>query len=91
MHTFELLFKGFVQGVGFRYHVYQCATRHQLTGHVENLPDGQVKAIVQSATPSIDAFIDDLFKTPYNLIKIEKLTIEELPIHDKFTTFSIRY
>lgn len=91
MHTFELIFKGNVQGVGFRYHVYQCALKSQVQGFVENLNDGTVKAIVQTTENSIDYFIDEAFNTPYRLIKIDKIDINEITPTETYQDFSIHY
>ncbi|NLJ17289.1 acylphosphatase [Globicatella sulfidifaciens] len=91
MHTFELIFKGNVQGVGFRYHVYQCALKSQVKGFVKNLNDGTVKAIVQTTENSIDCFIDEVFNTPYRLIKIDKIDINEITPTETYQDFSIHY
>lgn len=91
MHTYELIFKGTVQGVGFRYHVYQCALKSHVKGFVENLNDGTVKAIVQTNENSIDHFIDEVFNTPYRLIKIDKIDINEITPTETYQDFSIRY
>lgn len=91
MHTYELIFKGNVQGVGFRYHVYQCALKSQFKGFVENLNDGTVKAIVQTTENSLDDFIDEVFNTPYRLIKIDKIDINEITPTETYQDFSIHY
>lgn len=91
MHTFELIFKGSVQGVGFRYHVYHCALKYNLKGYVQNLNDGTVKAIIQTVESSIDHFIDEIFKTPYRLIKIDKIAINEINSTESYPDFSVRY
>ncbi|MHC4288506.1 MAG: acylphosphatase, partial [Planctomycetota bacterium] len=39
----QIIFKGRVQGVGFRYTTQRAASRYELTGYVRNLPDGTVE------------------------------------------------
>lgn len=51
---------GRVQGVGFRYFVYQSARRRGLTGSVRNLVDGKVEVIAQGDRALIDDLIVDL-------------------------------
>ena len=43
----HFIFKGRVQGVGFRITFYQQATRLHLTGWVRNLSNGDVEACLQ--------------------------------------------
>ena len=43
----HIIFTGRVQGVGFRFTVYDMANRYQLIGQVRNLGDGTVEMIAQ--------------------------------------------
>ena len=43
----HIIFKGRVQGVGFRYFCYTEANKMNLTGYVRNLYDGNVEMEVQ--------------------------------------------
>ena len=43
----HIIFKGQVQGVGFRYTTHRVAGRYDVTGFVRNLPDGTVEMLVQ--------------------------------------------
>lgn len=56
----HILFSGTVQGVGFRYTARQVASRHPVTGHVRNLPDGRVECVVEGKPDDIDDFVADL-------------------------------
>ena len=42
----HVIYKGRVQGVGFRYTCYRLAGNHEVTGFVKNLPDGSVDLIL---------------------------------------------
>ena len=43
----HIIFKGHVQGVGFRYVTQRIASQFPVTGYVRNLPDGTVEAVIQ--------------------------------------------
>ena len=51
----QIIFKGRVQGVGFRYTTQRAANRYDLAGLVLNLPDGSVEAFLQGTSPNIQA------------------------------------
>jgi len=55
---------GRVQGVGFRYFVYQSARSKGLTGTVRNLIDGKVEVIVQGERTPVDDLIAELKMGP---------------------------
>ncbi len=54
----EIIVKGLVQGVGFRYFVLRNAIKLDLTGYVQNLYSGEVLTVVEGEY----AFIEELFK-----------------------------
>jgi acylphosphatase len=56
-----VVFRGTVQGVGFRYTTAQLARSYpDLTGEVRNLPDGTVQLTVEGARLRADALINDI-------------------------------
>ena len=52
----QILYSGSVQGVGFRYTVKSLAAGFELTGTVQNLPDGMVELIVEGAKDELEGF-----------------------------------
>lgn len=54
----DLWFTGRVQGVGFRAQTLEVARGFEVTGFVQNLPDGRVYLHVEGADRQIDAFLD---------------------------------
>lgn len=58
VHHVTVFFTGRVQGVGFRYQTLQVAKGFEVSGYVQNLPDGRVKLEVEGAVAEIDAFIE---------------------------------
>lgn len=51
---------GIVQGVGYRYHCQEVATRLGLSGSVMNMPDGSVDIEVFGNKLLIDEFINNI-------------------------------
>lgn len=56
----HMIFRGRVQGVGFRFHSVHKARQLGLTGWVENLYDGSVEMEVQGEPKSIQELISYL-------------------------------
>jgi acylphosphatase len=58
------VFRGRVQGVGFRVFVEDAAIRHRLVGWVRNRRDGTVEALFAGSAERIDAVIDTCRRGP---------------------------
>ena len=56
----HVIFKGHVQGVGFRYTANHLAGRYNVTGYVRNLPDGAVEMLIQGPAQDVDNCIRDV-------------------------------
>lgn len=56
----NIIVKGLVQGVGFRYFVYYRAVRLNLTGYVKNLFNGDVEIDVEGDRSSIEELIKEV-------------------------------
>jgi acylphosphatase len=56
----EIIVKGMVQGVGFRWFVRRVALRLGLTGYVRNLPDESVQCEIEGAESMVNEFINEL-------------------------------
>jgi acylphosphatase len=50
-------YRGRVQGVGFRYTTRELASQFDVTGYVQNLPDGQVLVVAEGEPKELDAFL----------------------------------
>ena len=70
----HIIFKGRVQGVGFRFTAFRIATRHQLTGLVRNLSDGTVEMIAQGNPDDITDCIQDIEKSFEGYLRDFKIT-----------------
>ena len=79
--------QGIVQGVGFRPHVYQLATKYHLTGSVANTSAGVI-IHAQGLPEAIDAFHHDLVKHPPPLAHIATVNVyQQAP--EKLEVFAI--
>ena len=56
----HVIFKGRVQGVGFRWTARRIALGYDLTGYVKNLPDGTVEMLAQGDIKEIQGCLDEI-------------------------------
>lgn len=83
----HVIFKGLVQGIGFRRTILRRSEEFNLSGTVANLNDGSVEVFVQGEKMTCEKFINSL-KNDSGLAKIEKIDINYLPIF-KYNKFRI--
>ncbi len=53
----RVIYRGRVQGVGFRYTAQGLAGGYAVAGHVRNLPTGEVELVAEGAPDQVDAFL----------------------------------
>jgi acylphosphatase len=85
----HIIFKGRVQGVGFRYTTRRIAGRYQLAGFVRNLPDGTVEMLAQGSPEDIDNCMRDIEEYFSGYIRDTK--VNEIPPDPKYTDFQITF
>lgn len=88
MERYLIIFKGQVQGVGFRYTCQRIATELDLTGSAKNLDNGNVEVEIQGDEDRIMTFIGKMIKqgnylsvdgfTVRNLIRIEDYSLKKI-------------
>jgi acylphosphatase len=83
----RFIFKGDVQGVGFRFRAYHAANVLGLTGFVRNEYDGSVLLEAQGDRAGIDELIRTLSGGLY--IHIDDVTSCVLPVDDGERAFTI--
>ena len=88
MKRYFIIYKGIVQGVGFRWKLLNIAHRYNLTGYAKNLDNGDVQVEVQGQ--GIDEFLKESLKGD-RFIKIYDYSIKEIPPEDHETVFDVRY
>ena len=74
----RIIFKGLVQGVGFRYETWTIAQKLELAGFVKNLPDGSVYAEIEGPKNRIKYLIECL--NSISRIQIESMEIDEIAL-----------
>lgn len=57
VHHETVFFTGRVQGVGFRYSTSQVAKEFEVTGFVQNLPDGRVQLEAEGQRDQVLGFV----------------------------------
>ena len=77
----HIIFKGRVQGVGFRYFCYTEAKKMNLTGYVRNLYDGNVEMEVQGSPDQINELILHLYHQRF--IRIDEMQEQKIPLKDE--------
>ncbi len=82
------IFKGIVQGVGFRYTCRRFATQLGLTGWVKNCYDGSVEMEVQGTKEQIQSLISYLNQDYY--IRIDSARFEDIKTRNDETSFGIK-
>lgn len=74
----HFIFKGRVQGVGFRYTLYDISNKIGLTGKVRNLYDGTVEAEIQGEIDKIEYVVNYMKNRQF--IGIDEIEIKEIDL-----------
>ena len=86
----HVFYAGRVQGVGFRFSVREVACGFEVTGFVQNLPDGRVELVAEGEADESQAFLAAIHDTQLgNYIRTEDVNWQ--PATGEFTGFEIRY
>ena len=85
----RVIYRGRVQGVGFRYTTASIARRFLATGYVKNLPNGTVELMIEGSSANLDAFVAEVSaKFDRDIVRVD---CEELVPDGSFVEFGIRY
>lgn len=88
-HRYYIIFRGRVQGVGFRWSAVSLARSLGLTGWVRNLDNGDVDCEVQGAPERVRAFVNGM-KTANQWINIQDYSIKRIPVQADTRDFFTR-
>lgn len=88
MKRYLIIYKGTVQGVGFRWHISSIANELKLTGFVKNLSNGDVEVEVQGI--DINEFIKRSTQVG-RFIEVEDYSLKQIPIKEDDYRFEIKY
>ena len=84
----RVIYKGRVQGVGFRYTAQQLAEGFPVAGYVRNLPNGWVELVAEGEREQVDAFLAAVARKMAEYIR--QTTVEEIT-SGGYKKFEIRY
>lgn len=84
----DIVVRGYVQGVGFRYYCHSRAIRLHLTGWVRNNPDGSVGLLVEGDRGSIEVLIEELKLGPRSA-SVADVRVQWKPFTGNYHSFSI--
>ena len=80
---------GRVQGVGFRWFVWDAATREGVAGLVRNLPDGSLETVVEGDRDALDRFEWKIWSGPAGA-RVDHVDREAVPVTGRFHGFTIK-
>lgn len=89
MERRRIVFRGMVQGVGFRYTARAIARNHVVTGYVRNLPDGRVELVLEGEPTNIDGYLEQLRGQMRDYISDAAETTA--PATGEFDAFEVRF
>jgi len=84
----NIIVKGLVQGVGYRYFCRKKADEFGIYGYVKNLYNGDVELEVEGEKNMIEDFIKELKIGPFNAT-VKQILVEEVPFKNKYDEFRI--
>ena len=88
MKRYYIIYKGQVQGVGFRWKLKNLAYKYNLTGYVRNLYDGSVEAEIQGN--GVDEFLKESLEQDF-YIDVEDYAYKQIDIIENEKSFSVTY
>lgn len=80
MKRYRIIFKGRVQGVGFRYQMAEQAEIFHLSGTAQNLPNGDVEVFLEGEEKKIMQVITYFLHNP-GYVYVEDYILTEQPLN----------
>ena len=88
MKRYYIIYKGQVQGVGFRWRLMQIAYKYNLTGYVRNLDNGNVETEVQGV--GVDEFLKESLEQDYFIV-IDDYSVKEIDLVINENEYTVKY
>ena len=76
-----LRIRGLVQGVGYRMFAQRRAIELGLVGHVRNLDDGSVEAVVEGPEAAVEEFVESCRSGP-RFARVEGVEVSHGPVQN---------
>ena len=89
MFRMHIKYNGNVQGVGFRWNVFELSKSYSVTGYVKNLASGEVELLVEGKKSEVFDFVNTLEKKLEDFWYSKKIEIK--PEGSHFDRFEIKY
>ena len=89
MEARRVIYRGRVQGVGFRYTAHRIAQGYPVTGYVKNLRDGSVELVAEGAATEIQRMLDELAATMAGNIDSADVRVEAAS--GKYSAFEVAF
>ncbi len=86
----QVVIRGDVQGVGFRYFAQHRAVQAGIHGFVRNLPDGAVEVEAEGPAEALERFLVVLRQGP-RLARVEGVDVTWKAYRGDLPTFSLRF
>lgn len=86
----EILAKGLVQGVGFRWFVSKTAQRLGLKGYTKNLMSGEVYTVAEGERAKLEELFKNIKVGPMHA-DVRDTSIKWADAKNEFTSFEIRH
>jgi acylphosphatase len=85
----HVIYRGAVQGVGFRFTALRIARQFPVQGYVRNLPDGSVELVAVGAAQQLRDFLAAVAEAMRG--NIERAEESPLTSPEEYTRFEIRH
>jgi acylphosphatase len=85
----HVLYRGRVQGVGFRYTAQRIAQQHAVTGFVKNLRDGRVELVAEGSRDELDRLFTEIAAAMEG--NIEETEMQNVAATGQFRAFEVRF
>jgi len=84
----RVIYRGRVQGIGFRYTTASIAKRYPVVGYVKNLPDGSVELVADAGGHVLEQFLGDILREFADYVR--QYDVQIVPSDETLEAFEIR-
>ena len=85
----NVIIRGLVQGVNFRWHTRQTALGLNVTGWVKNLPDGSVQGCYEGEEEAVNALVAWCRRGP-DWARVDEVAVNRDEFRGEFDGFEVR-